>query len=907
LLDFDHCFEALTGNAPFPWQRVLFRRFLANDVPTRCDIPTGLGKTSVLSVWLIALAEHATGATRGTFPRRLAYVVNRRTVVDQATREAEGLLTQLANPSLAEFWASLRSLRVQDARGLAHLESPLAISTLRGQFADNGTWRADPARPAILVGTVDMIGSRLLFSGYGAGFKTKPLHAGFLGQDTLMVHDEAHLEPAFQDLLVGIESEQRRVASVRRDGFGRLCVMALTATSRGEVSLRPSSVLHLDEEDRRQEIVKQRFFAKKAITFHLAEATKLAERVAELALDRETSGKAILIFLRRVEDVQKVIRKLPKGSAATLTGTIRGLERERLRSDPIFARFDPKSPLESSKVGEGTVYLVCTSAGEVGVDISADHLVCDLTPFDSMAQRLGRVNRFGGGDARVDVVHEAINKRTSESGDDAENTAQDDEHTTENAETDKKPNAFEIARQRTLALLETLPKVAAGLDASPAALQELSEERRLAAFTPMPEIRPATDVLFDAWALTSILDRLPGRPPVADWLHGIAEWEPPETRVAWRTEVEADRVTASSHPRELLELYPLKPQEILRDTSKRVLKELTQIVKRAGEAPAWVVDEQGGVEVTTLARIVEGKDVGIGRATVLLPPSIGGLNENGGLDGSEEQREDGAYDVADLWLDEKSRPRRVRLEVANDGETPEQREAHRGMRLVLNIPRRHDAEEDASSEASWRWYVEHSSAEDQGSRTAPRLQTLAFHLGSAEHFAREIVTALGLAEPEASAIIWAGRFHDLGKERRLWQRSIGNFHPTKTLAKSEGRGGGRMLTRYRHELGSLFDIEREPEFQKMSEASKEIARHVIAAHHGRARPCFPDAEILDPSHSDAACRALVRDIPSRFARLQRSYGRWGLAYLESLLRAADVLASLQVEAVEDAQPLEAAE
>jgi len=47
--------------------------------------------------------------------------------------------------------------------------SPLAISTLRGELADNREWQTDPARPAIIVGTVDMIGSRLLFSGYGAG------------------------------------------------------------------------------------------------------------------------------------------------------------------------------------------------------------------------------------------------------------------------------------------------------------------------------------------------------------------------------------------------------------------------------------------------------------------------------------------------------------------------------------------------------------------------------------------------------------------------------------------------------------------------------------------------------------------------------------------------------------------
>ena len=49
-------------------------------------------------------------------------------------------------------------------------------------------------------------------------------------------------------------------------------------------------------------------------------------------------------------------------------------------------------------------------AGEVGVNISADHLVCDLTPFDSMAQRFGRVNRFGDGDAQIDVVYCASRK-----------------------------------------------------------------------------------------------------------------------------------------------------------------------------------------------------------------------------------------------------------------------------------------------------------------------------------------------------------------------------------------------------------------------------------------------------------------------------------------------------------------
>jgi len=37
---------------------------------------------------------------------------------------------------------------------------------------------------------------------------------------------------------------------------------------------------------------------------------------------------------------------------------------------------------------------------------------------------------------------------------------------------------------------------------------------------------------------------------------------------------------------------------------------------------------------------------------------------------------------------------------------------------------------------------------------------------------------------------------------------------------------------------------------------------------------------------------LAREVPVRFARLERKYGRWGLAYLESLVRAADAIASL---------------
>ena len=68
---FDPLFKALTGNAPFPWQTALYERFIAGDFPDSCNLPTGLGKTNVIAIWLLALRK-----SPSTIPRRLVYVVN---------------------------------------------------------------------------------------------------------------------------------------------------------------------------------------------------------------------------------------------------------------------------------------------------------------------------------------------------------------------------------------------------------------------------------------------------------------------------------------------------------------------------------------------------------------------------------------------------------------------------------------------------------------------------------------------------------------------------------------------------------------------------------------------------------------------------------------------------------------
>jgi CRISPR-associated endonuclease/helicase Cas3 len=216
--------EHLAGRELYSWQRrLLLEHLLSGESPDAIDIPTGLGKTTVMVLWLAALAQGA------SLPRRLVYVVDRRAVVDQATEEADRLAVMLgAGESKDETIVALRN-----GLGLANGQE-LPVSTLRGQHVVNRLWLEHPALPAIVVGTVDMIGSRLLFSGYGVSRRMRPVHAGLLGVDALVVLDEAHLVPPFESLV-------RQIQRLRRaDGNGlsipAFRMMALSATGRTEIA-----------------------------------------------------------------------------------------------------------------------------------------------------------------------------------------------------------------------------------------------------------------------------------------------------------------------------------------------------------------------------------------------------------------------------------------------------------------------------------------------------------------------------------------------------------------------------------------------------------------------------------------------------------------------------------------------
>jgi CRISPR-associated endonuclease/helicase Cas3 len=129
VITFEPLFELLTGHSPFPWQKAMYVEFTQRRVRRTYDIPTGLGKTCIIPVWLLALAHHVAEGSSTGFPRRLIYVVNRRTVVDHSTSDVERIRDALRNPELRGVADALRSLAAVEAA------DPVAISTLRGQLS----------------------------------------------------------------------------------------------------------------------------------------------------------------------------------------------------------------------------------------------------------------------------------------------------------------------------------------------------------------------------------------------------------------------------------------------------------------------------------------------------------------------------------------------------------------------------------------------------------------------------------------------------------------------------------------------------------------------------------------------------------------------------------------------------
>ena len=832
-------FEALTGFPPYPWQVRLFDRLMRGSTPTELTLPTGTGKTSFVLLYLIALARGA------TLPRRLAYVVDRRAIVDQTAQqllrwiEAFATIDVLAEP--------LGRMAAFDRRDAPVVE----LGILRGGMVDSGQWRLDPAKPAVVVGTVDIIGSRLLFSGYGDGRSRRSLHAGLLGVDTTVVLDESHLSPAFAVTLREIE---RIHQSASGGGFR---AVTMSATPREVVAAA------LEDSDESHPVLGGRIRAPKRPTFHSVDSPGARrQKIVDLALSFDSG--AVLVYVRSAQEAQRIQRALVSAIGKTqeervglLTGTIRGAEREALAQTELWRRFEGPD-LDRQKE---TVFLVATAAGEVGIDLDADHVVMDLAPLDSVIQRLGRVNRTGRGtDSTVHIVH----------------ADKDVEH--DPAKADWR-HRYAAACERTLLALQDMSSL------SPIDLLGLPVDTVLAASTPAAEPAPPDADRVSMLSATSARLDLPA---VEVHLRGISD-EPgyAETQILWRWDVDLLLSRGASAARDAFTMHPPRPREVLKAPASIAATELARLAAASAQSSCFRIAPDGEVSVFELHDDARGLRRDLAYATLVLPTRIGGLSSAGFLDGSRT----GTF-VEDLADDDAA----VRF-IEEAGKQSDEAPDWIDRALVWRFPLSADSENEEEA-TCWLTYARHRAgelsldADSDLSRLARRQQPLDDHNERVGSAARRIASALGLDEQTAAALEQAGRRHDEGKARSVWQRAAGNWAGGEPIAKSRrGRFRPELLGGYRHEFGSLAKADRELSVTDENPAQRELVLHLIAAHHGHARPGFPNARQWDPELPEEQCRQLALEAERRFAHLQETFGPWGLAWLEALVKCADAWVS----------------
>ena len=545
-------FQALTGYAPYPWQEQVFDKFVQGEIPTNMGLPTGSGKTSTIVVWLLAFIKNP------ALPRRMVYVVDRRSVVDQATAVVEKMVTQLS----PEVNDALKAYSLKD-------EAVLGVSTLRGEFVDNREWSKLPFRPAVLVGTVDMVGSRLLFSGYGDGAYSRPKQAGLLGNDTLVVFDECHLAPAFETLLRNIEKAGGKLKP--------FFTMTMSATSNSADSIS------LSDADLENSTLGQRLKAKK--TLQLRDTPQPLKMITKLALENPPARTIIFVQSPRdVVEIDDVLKKQYRNVVA-LTGTIRGKERDELVDNPLFQAFTVST--------EPTVphFLVTTGAGEVGIDLTCTRMVTDASSAASVVQRFGRCNRFAEAkNAEIYLVFkEAEVKKTG-------------------AEEDYTKKTRTKCGEADLNFIRSLGGDAScwNLYQKRGQLAELSRVKSV-----VPTLEPA---VLDVLSMTSLHHSI----DISDYLRGKAS-NTHYVEIAWREETPLLTGLALFDFDAYMKHMRVLSFEKLNETEKRVLEVIAEI---GGDTEVVVVNTEAEKRVAKLSELERGD---LKECLLILPPIIGGL------------------------------------------------------------------------------------------------------------------------------------------------------------------------------------------------------------------------------------------------------------------------------------------
>ncbi|GAA1843829.1 hypothetical protein GCM10009836_23980 [Pseudonocardia ailaonensis] len=508
--DFPEFFRAVHGVDPFPWQLDLTGRVLAEGRwPDLVDVPTGLGKTSMIdiAVFVTAATARTAGAERAG-RRRIFFVVDRRLVVDEAFEHATRLseLLQEATNGAGAMARVARALRALAPTASGDL---LPVTRMRGGTTWAAAWMDRPDRPGIVLGTVDQVGSRFLFRGYGVSDRRKPLDAALVGTDSLIMVDEAHLATA---LLTTFG------AASQRDQLGLPVPDPLTV--RLSATAEPTFETYALDVDahRGTAVAWRRLNAGKGLRLVESTPKGSAKDIAAQAIEAVSAlsgggrAPAVLVVCNTVDRAREVFTKLraglPEADCELLIGRSRPIDRPGLQERVLRLLGVRRRATDVPAV------LVATQTVEVGVNLDADALITESASWDALVQRLGRLNRLGlfsdrfpgDGHAVATVVHDG---------------------TTDGP-------VYGAARDATWSTLTTLAEGATGdIDVSPLACRAhtasaFADRSYLRATRGVPVLLGPT---LDTWVQTAPVPL--NDPPVAPFLHGFDSGAP-AVQMVWR-------------------------------------------------------------------------------------------------------------------------------------------------------------------------------------------------------------------------------------------------------------------------------------------------------------------------------------------------------------------------------------
>lgn len=894
--DFARFFEAVWETPPFDWQTTLAEQVLRDGRwPSLIDLPTGAGKTSVLDIAVFAMAHRP-----DVMHRRIAFVVDRRTIVDQTTERAQLLADRLQQALDGDQSDPVAGV-AQRLAALGGSGCPLDVGRLRGGAPQSGAneWLRWPDQPAVIVSTVDQFGSRLLFRGYGVNRRMRPVHAGLSGADTLVLLDEVHLSTALVDTMYALEAASTAAACPRPNQFVQ---MSATPGTDAGTRFPQDPALVLNDPGLRARVQATKLcrlappIGKPRQSAEEAWAAETPSLIKQLGLSHGVVG----IVVNRVATAVAINATLAAQGHETVLVTGRMRAAERLAADRKAAEWTRPSRPPASDVR----FVVATQCIEVGADYSFDALITEICPLASLRQRLGRLDRRGElAAAGTPATALIVSTASQRSPDPVYGQALE-------ATLTALRDAFGSDPFDGGPLSRDLTELGDGLDVArtSAAVLMPGHLDLLAATNPEPVSSPNIDA----------------------FLHGFREPNA-DVSVVWRFDVPAPNADG---PRSAADAAAVK---IIVDALPPFTSEKIDVpiaaVKRwlASRDPLPVadIDQVGeGFEATGTERLgwrinefgdaeaVRPQELNPGDV-LIVPSSYGGLRDGAWAPDCQvpvsDVADSAARDAGWVVFRPADDDTAWRAPVFDDEAAVSARdELLDHVRTLFARPvRRSDIVTYADRWAVIRPERPTLDGRDVTNSFIGQQVTLPAHLEGVASEAAGMARRCGLPPQICDDFALAGRLHDLGKADERFQLSLVGDEimlamQHQLLAKSGLSGKHRRTgdpsldypTGTRHEFLSVA-LALSNEAVLAPAHDPDLVLHLVATHHGHARPwpvVVPDPaprEVIAPydgvelaAHSELPA-SFGADHCERFYRLVERYGAHGLAWLETIFRLAD--------------------